>query len=157
VKEIMRYAFFIAAAALCAGAAFAEEPAACYIARDPTGDFVPGIVQTIDADVRIAAQVTHLMNQSNRAAAKCMEGHVRREGMMPNGAVLRYGARISPAGKVTQVSVLEAQNLNDAMLMACLARTICQWELEPDAEGRERLIVLPSVTTRERVFTRPGR
>jgi hypothetical protein len=77
--------------------------------------------------------------------------------MMPNGAGLLYGARISPAGKVTQVSVLEAQNLNDAMLMACIARTICQWELEPNPDGQEKLVALPPYATRERMWTRPGR
>jgi hypothetical protein len=141
----MRYAFAIAAAALCAGTAFADEPAACYIAKDTTGDFVPRKVKPIDADPGTGAQIRHLMNQDNRAVAKCIQSHVAREGAWPSGAVILYGVRISPAGKVTQVSVVAVKNNNDAMLMACLGRTMCKWELEANADGQERLVRVPHV------------
>ncbi|WP_075791780.1 hypothetical protein [Massilia putida] len=139
----MRHWIAIAAAALLTGFARADEPAACYVYKDPTGDFVPRNVQALGADPALAGQITHLINENNRATGKCMQRFIKREGAWPNGAGVLYGARVSPAGKVTQVSVLAVNNLNDNMLMACIARTICEWELEPDADGRERLVELP--------------
>jgi hypothetical protein len=140
-------AIAIATAALWAGTALADEPAACYIAKDPTGDFVPGKVQPIDADPGTGAQIRHLMNESNRAAAKCFQGYARREGgrLPRGGSGILYGLRISPAGKLTQVSVLAVENINDAMLMACIARTICKWELDGNPDGQERLVRVPYV------------
>jgi hypothetical protein len=142
----MRYYFAIVVAALWAGSALADEPSACYIARDPTGDFVSNRMRAIDADPETGAQVRHLLNQDSRATAKCVQRYVEREGReWPNGATVLYGLRISPAGKLTQVSVLEADNINDAMLMACLGRTVCKWELEAHTDSQERLIKLPFV------------
>lgn len=141
----MRNFIAIAAAALWAGTALADEPAACYIAKDPTGDFVPSKVQPIDVDPGTGAQIRHLLNQYNRATAKCVQRHVEREGGWASGAAILYGLRISPAGKLTQVSVLAVKNNNDSMLMACIGRTICQWELEAKADGQERLVKLPYV------------
>ncbi len=54
-----------------------------------------------------------------------------------------YAVRISPAGKVTQASVVREENINDAMLMSCIARTICEWRFEAQAEGAERLVQVP--------------
>jgi hypothetical protein len=136
----MRYSFAIAAAALWAGNALADEPVACYIAKDPTGDFVPSKMQPIDADPRTGAQIRHLLNQSNREIAKCVQRHVEREGGWPSGAAIRYGLRISPSGKLTQISVLAVKGINDSMLMACIGRTMCKWELEVSPDGQERLV-----------------
>lgn len=146
----MRYIFALAAAALWAGCAIAEEAEACYIAKDPTGDFVQDKLQSFDANPGTAAQVTRLVNQNSRATSKCMQRYIEREGGWPNGAGLLYGARISPAGKVTQVSVLGANRVNDSMLMACIGRSICQWELEADVEGKEQLIKLPPYVFKNR-------
>jgi hypothetical protein len=153
----MRYAFVIAAAALCAGTAFAEEPAACYIAKDPTGDFTPEKIQALDADPRIDAQVRHLLNESNYATGKCLQRYARREGGLTSGGGVMYGARISPSGKVTQVSVLAIRNINDAMFMACIARTICEWQLEASADGQERIVALPPYAMSERFWNKTGR
>jgi len=153
----MRYAFFIAAAALCAGTAFADEPAACYIAKDPTGDFVPGKVQALDADPVIHAQVAHLMNESNRETGRCVQKYMQREGGLTSGGVVLYGARISPSGKVTQVSLLAIRNINDAMFTACMARSICTWQLEASADGQERIVALPPYVTAERFWNNPRR
>ena len=57
----MRYALALVTAALCAGTAFADEPAACYVQKDPTGDFVAEKVHAFDADQRIGAQVERLL------------------------------------------------------------------------------------------------
>jgi hypothetical protein len=143
----MRFAFAVATAALLAGTAFADEPAACYVANDPSGDFATGQVQPIDANPRVAAQIRHLLNESNRATARCIQKFTEREGNFPPMALL-YGVRISPAGKPSQVSVLASNNVNDAMLMACIGRLICAWELEPDADGQERLVSLPPYVMR---------
>ncbi|MFC0253450.1 hypothetical protein [Massilia consociata] len=146
----MRYTFALAAAALWASTAFADEPATCYVPKDPTGDFVSGKVQPFDADPHTAAQVVRLLNQDNRANGRCFHKFIEREGGMPSAAGILYGARVSPAGKVTQVSVLGTREINDAMLMACLARSICQWELKASADGKERLLRLPPQYTNER-------
>ncbi|TFW34905.1 hypothetical protein [Massilia horti] len=139
----MRYALAIAAAALCAGTAFADEPAACYIAKDPTGDFVSSKVQPAEADPGTGGQIKKLMRQYYRETNKCIRKHMEREGGWPNGAAIEYGLRISPEGKLTQVSVVEVKNNNDAMLMACIGRTICEWQLEAKADGQERLVKVP--------------
>ncbi|QOY93869.1 hypothetical protein IM543_20425 [Massilia sp. UMI-21] len=151
----MRYALALAAAALCAGNAFADEAAACYVQKDPTGDFVPGKVQAFDAEPGTAAQVVRLLNRDNRANGKCFKKFVEREGGLPRPASIQFGARVSPAGKVTQVSVLASKEINDAMLMACLARSMCDWKLEPSVDGKERLLRLPPHQTLER-SVRPG-
>jgi len=143
----MRLALVFAIATLWAGTAFADEPAACYVSRDATGDFVPEKLEAYDADPRLGNQIAHKMNETSRAASKCIASFVQREGYVPpGGGGVLFGARISPAGKLTQVSVLAARNVNDGMLMACLARVICGWELEADPDGRERLVKLPPHT-----------
>lgn len=140
----MRFAFVVAT--IWCGVALAEEPAACYVLRDPTGDFAANKVQTLDAHPGTGAQIRHLLNEYNRVAAKCIQRHVEREGGWPaTGAAILYGLRISPAGKLTQVSVLAETNVNDAMLMACIGRTFCRWELTADEDAEERLVKLPVV------------
>lgn len=151
----MRYALALATAALCAGTAFADEPAVCYVQKDPTGDFVAGKVQAFDADPRTGAHVERLLDQDKRASGRCFTKFVEREGSLPSAAGIQYGARVSPAGEVTQVSVLASRGINDAMLMACVARSICAWKLEPSADGKERLLRLPPHETRERLV-KPG-
>ncbi len=148
----MRHIFAAVVAVLCMGTAIADEPAACYISHDPTGDFASSDVQPSEALPGVGAQVRHLMNQDNRAFGRCMQKHVEREGTWPSGAGILYGARISPEGKVTQVSVLASRNINDALLMACVGRLICKWELEPSADNKERLIAVPPFGTPERLF-----
>lgn len=120
----------------------ADEPAACYVAKDPSGEFTPGKVKSFDDYPDISPQIRHLLNQTNRAKAKCYQRHVEREGWPGDGAALTYGLRIGANGKVTQVSVLSASGINDAMLMACVGRMYCSWELAADAEGEERLVWL---------------
>jgi hypothetical protein len=130
-------------AALCAGSAVADEPAACYQSKDPSGEFVPAKLTSSDADAAMSARISHLMNRDNRGIEKCFKKFVAREGGWPNGAVLLFGARISHEGKPTQVSLLAAEKVNDAMLMACLGRAVCAWELPASADGQERLVMLP--------------
>src|SRR4051812_46994166 len=126
----MRYPIALALAVLWVGSAVAEEPAACYVAKDTTGDFVQKRLHPVGANPETIAQVTHLLNQNNRLAAKCIQKHIEREQGWPSGAEIQYGVRISPTGKVTQVSVLGVKKVNDAMLMACIGRSICEWTLE---------------------------
>ncbi|MET3131615.1 hypothetical protein AAKU55_001877 [Oxalobacteraceae bacterium GrIS 1.11] len=135
--------FLIAVIALCAGAAFADEPAACYISKDPTGNFLPGKVFPIDTNPGAGAQIRHLLNENNRTVAKCIQRHVEREGWPLDGASILYGLRISSEGKLTQVSVLEVSDINDGMLMACIGRTFCNWELAVDAKSQEQLLEFP--------------
>jgi len=114
-------------------------------------------MQAFDADPRIHAQVNHLLNESNRATARCLQKYVQREGGLPNGGGVVYGARISPSGQVTQVSVLSIRNINDAMFMACIGRTICTWQLEANADGQERIVSLPPYGMSDRWWANPRR
>ncbi|USX26201.1 hypothetical protein NHH73_27165 [Oxalobacteraceae bacterium OTU3CINTB1] len=134
---------FITVAAFCAGAALADEPAACYMASDPTGNFRSGKTLSIDAYPETGAQIRRLLNENNRAVGKCIQRHVDREGWPANGASILYGLRISPEGKLTQVSVLEANDINDGMLMACIGRTFCNWDLAVDTKSQQQLVGLP--------------
>lgn len=135
--------FFITVAAFCAGAALADEPAACYMASDPTGNFRSGKTLSIDGYPETGAQIRRLLNENNRAMAKCIQRHVDREGWPASGASILYGLRISPEGKLTQVSVLEANDINDGMLMACIGRTFCNWDLTVDTKSQQQLVHLP--------------
>ena len=148
----MRYSIAIAVAVLWVGTAVAEEPAACYVARDTTGDFVQNRLQSLGANPGTAAQVTHLLNQNNRLTSKCIQKHMEREGGWPSGAEIQYGVRIAPTGKVTQVSVLGVKKVNDAMLMACIGRSMCEWTLEANADGKEQLVKLPPYIFRKHAW-----
>jgi hypothetical protein len=142
----MRLASALVIAILSASSAFADEPAACYVNKDSTGDFVPEKLKSFAADPRVGTQITHKMNETNRASTRCIENFIKREGgsWPVGGAGILFGARISAAGKVTQVSVLESKGVNDGMLMACLGRNVCGWELEASEDGQEKLLVLPA-------------
>ncbi|MFL6708464.1 MAG: hypothetical protein ACJ8HI_09680 [Massilia sp.] len=141
------------AAVLLTSSAFADEPGACYTNRDTTGDFVPGRMQPTRSNPETAAQVAHLLNENSRTTSRCMEKFMEREGGWPGGGGLVFGARIAPTGEVTQVSVVNAQKINDGMLMACIGRSICEWKLQPSSAGSEQLIVLPPFVFRARMRT----
>lgn len=140
----MRFRLSIAAAVLTASSAFADEPTVCYIKRDPTGDFVPDKIERFGADPATSAQIAKLINLDNASVARCIRKHIEREGGGTIGrSGIMYAIRISPAGKVTQASVIREENINDAMLMSCIARTLCEWRFEVQAEGAERLVQVP--------------
>ncbi|GGC01516.1 hypothetical protein [Pseudoduganella buxea] len=144
----MRFLLAIAAAVLSVGSAFADEPAACYIKRDPTGDFIPGKIQRFGADRPTSAQIAHLVNNDNKANSRCFKRHIEREGGYTlEGMGILYAIRIAPSGKVTQVSVVAEDNINDGMLMACFARSICEWKFAPRSDGAEQLVLVPPVIT----------
>ena len=144
----MRTLFALAASVLFAGAALADEPQACYAAKDPSGDFTRDKLVPFDADPALAVEMRQLEGKYQRVTDKCIDRYARREGGLVKGAVVLYGGRISPAGKLVQVSVLGAENVNDAMFMACVARSLCEWEVKPSADGKERLVILPPVWLR---------
>ena len=118
----MRTLIALAASVLFAGAALADEPQACYAAKDPSGDFTRDKMVPFDADPALAVEMRQLEGKYQRVTDKCIDRYARREGGLVKGAVVLYGGRISPEGKMTQVSVLGAENVNDAMFMACVAR-----------------------------------
>lgn len=144
----MRTLIALATSILFAGAAIADEPQACYAAKDPSGDFTRDKLLPFDADPALAAEMRQLEGKYQRVTDKCIDRYARREGGLVKGAVVLYGGRISPEGKMTQVSVLGAENVNDAMFMACIARSLCAWEVKPSADGKERLVMLPPVWLR---------
>lgn len=155
----MRTLIALAASVLFAGAAFADEPQACYAAKDPSGDFTRSKLLPYDADPALAVEMRQLEGKSRRATDRCVDRYARREGGVVKAAVVLYGGRISPAGKLTQVSVLATENVNDAMFMACVARSLCEWEVKPSADGKERLVILPPVWLRyvQNIDGQPGR
>lgn len=144
----MRTLIAFAASVLLAGAALADEPRACYAAKDPSGDFTRDKLVPFDADPALAAEMRQLEGKYQRVTDKCIDRYARREGGLVKGAVVLYGGRISPEGKMTQVSVLGTENVNDGMFMACVARSLCEWEVKPSADGKERLVMLSPVSLR---------
>lgn len=144
----MRTLIALAASVLFAGAALADEPQACYAAKDPSGDFTRDKLVPFDADPALAVEMRQLEGKYQRVTDKCIDRYARREGGLVKGAVVLYGGRISPEGKMTQVSVLGAENVNDAMFMACVARSLCEWEVKPSADRKERLVMMPPVWLR---------
>ncbi|MFL6659074.1 MAG: hypothetical protein ACJ8GW_13435 [Massilia sp.] len=126
--------------ALCVAPAFADEPAACYVLSDPTGDLAPGKVVKYDPTSATGANIVRSSNDTNRAVSKCIQRHVESEAWPPGGASLVYGLRITPEGKITQVSLIDADNMNDARMIACIGRIMCTWEGAPDAQGQEQRV-----------------
>jgi hypothetical protein len=143
MKATMRAPLVFAAIALLAGNAFADEAAACYVSKDTTGDLVPGRMQPFNANAETAAQISHLLNESNREVARCFDHHLQRERAWPNNARIMFGMRVAPTGEVTQVSVVASRNINDGLLMACVGRAVCKWKIKASADGTERLLALP--------------
>ncbi len=143
----MRYAIAtLALAALWSSPALADDGSqACYVSGDSSQVFSKDKLRHFNEDPITRQEVPRQLNSSNRAIQKCMQRHFDREGWPVQGARFLYGLRIAPTGKVAQVSVIEFQGVNDGMLMACIGRKICEWELSANPDGAEKQIVVPYV------------
>ncbi|MTW05544.1 hypothetical protein [Pseudoduganella ginsengisoli] len=111
--------------------------------RDQTGDFIPEKVLPVRANTGTGVQIQRLLNDNKRAIVKCIQRNVEREGWPVTGAAIKYGLRISAEGKLAQVSVLNFVGTNDALLMACIGRLVCDWKLDGGTESQEQLLELP--------------
>jgi hypothetical protein len=120
-----------------------EAPGNCYAPKDAAQVFTRDKVKHFDALAASSGEVRRQLNLSNRAFGKCFQRHFEREGWPKGGAGILFGMRVTPEGKVAQVSVLDFENINDGMLIACIGRKMCEWEFPADPVNGEKLIAVP--------------
>lgn len=120
-----------------------DTPGSCYVAKDEAQVFTRETVKHVDALSVSSGAVRRQLNLSNRAFGKCFQRHFEREGWPKGATGILFGMRVTPEGMVAQVSVLDFENINDGMLMACIGRKICEWEFPADPVNGEKLIEVP--------------